>query len=515
MTDLFNRQQEEQETSVNQSSAEMPPLYLQKKDSPRMKKDPNGRNEENRIHKDISTGHIVPHDNAKNFDREQTTSNLVYKTSVDQLALIESLNTTNISSLSNENLSSYTDKNSHKGDLPTIIDESGNSITIKKRTTPASKAHLRRRAYQNQNPTTNELLKVQASTISNKNTYDRKKTATKRSEKSIPIFIPPKKSSTSLHGYCSTPLDNPLHNKRKSDLKQQSSSADSNIFRPTTNCTQNQSKSPMHGGMQSPTHSYEEYSSDDSDNESLLIRQPKSKIIDEKAHSPIPFHMNIPSAIYITDPSGCSHKFDLDTDIVGKNNHHESIWDDDSNDMDTNTLSPNVTYDISSSSEILIIDPLPSPTPIKHSLHSIGEEEEEDDQNHNNSKIFSKELDRIEALNRSREIMFNGTIDDDNEETQNESNENLRVRRSSDPNLDKSQLHIQTSPITKASSATSIPKQTVNPSVKVSITKYLLMKLHLTSSSQDNESNISSAMGNSPKRRLVRRSSNKKRYQTQ
>ncbi|CAF4432772.1 unnamed protein product, partial [Rotaria magnacalcarata] len=44
--------------------------------------------------------------------------------------------------------------------------------------------------------------------------------------------------------------------------------------------------------------------------------------------------------------------------------------------------------------------------------------------------------------------------------------------------------------IAKAPSATSTTKQTINPPVKLSLKKYLLMKLHLASSSKDDESNM-------------------------
>ncbi|CAF4491427.1 unnamed protein product, partial [Rotaria magnacalcarata] len=60
----------------------------------------------------------------------------------------------------------------------------------------------------------------------------------------------------------------------------------------------------------------------------------------------------------------------------------------------------------------------------------------------------------------------------------------------------------------------STTKQTINPPVKLSLKKYLLMKLHLASSSKDDESNMLSPTINPPKMRLVRRAADKKRYQT-
>jgi hypothetical protein len=65
-------------------------------------------------------------------------------------------------------------------------------------------------------------------------------------------------------------------------------------------------------------------------------------------------------------------------------------------------------------------------------------------------------------------------------------------------------------------STTSVVKQSITPPVKISRTKSLLMKLHLTSSSKDDDSNIpTNPPPTSSRKRTIRRSSDKKRYQTQ
>ena len=197
-------------------------------------------------------------------------------------------------------------------------------------------------------------------------------------------------------------------------------------------------------------------SSDDSSHESLFLRNRSAmkKPVVPKEEYILPSHVIIPTAIMITDPYGYSHAYDADGSVFSGD---------------------------------------------KYRLHSIGEEDEGlNEKNQQNGLILSKELNRIEAFTRSRQ-----TSTDSEQQTETKA----LGRRWSDGGVSDEDEHSPPSSIVKVASVTSVVKP-----AKVSKTKYLLMKLHLTSSSKDDESNNCSLPP--PRKRVVRRSSDKKRYQT-
>ncbi|CAM4751858.1 unnamed protein product [Rotaria magnacalcarata] len=536
MTEFHYHKNERQNKLSNQSTSELSSFHTKKNEnSPTMKKNLTDDDNNNGMHKNISTTQVVPYCESKTSDQQQATYNQVSQTLVDQLSLAESSNMNIIANLSNQTLSSYTDKNSNKDELPTIIDEPENSIMkIIKRNKPITKSNLRQRTNIKDNSILNEPSNAQISVNHYKTKSDEAKIPIKRNEKTITIFIPPKKSSTPLYPFSVCPLDDSLQNRQKSYFKQPNKFAENNTSLSNTNWTQAQSLNLLRTHMQSSGSSYDENSTDESDNESLFIRKPKPKIIDQQVNSSIRLNINIPSAIFITDPYGHSYKFNPDTDTQQIYDCEQQSFDDDSKLTDICSLSPNSSYDTCSSSEIVSNTSIALTSLEKHRLHSIGEEEEEedDDQNHDKSYVSSKELNRIEASDRARETTSNKkTNKDDSDETKADTDKDLLGRRWSDGNTDNEKFQIPTA-IVKASSSTSIEKipsatsiakapsaisttkQTINPPVKLSLKKYLLMKLHLASSSKDDESNMLSPTINPPKMRLVRRAADKKRYQT-
>jgi hypothetical protein len=240
--------------------------------------------------------------------------------------------------------------------------------------------------------------------------------------------------------------------------------------------------------IQSSGSSFDEDSSDESDNESLLIRNKHGKIQEPESSVHVQTHVTI----FVTDPYGHSSTLDPDNDIRNESKHNEHKAENDSDPTDTNILFPNRTFDASSPADIVII---PSTSPIildKHTLHSIGEEEEDDENNNNKTK--GNENNPVNVQNKYFNLIDKEPLS----------------RRWSDNSADQQKSPSPQSSLMKIPSATSVIKQAENPPVKISKTKYLLMKLHLTSTSKDDESNIPA-----PKKRTVRRATDKKRYQTQ
>jgi hypothetical protein len=221
-----------------------------------------------------------------------------------------------------------------------------------------------------------------------------------------------------------------------------------------------------------------------------LIRKKVSKTKNQQFHSSSPVSANIPSAIFITDPYGLSHTFDPNNDVREKTNNNDQSSDDDSNPTNTNTLFPNSTFEMSSPPDLVIIPPTPPIILDKHTLQSIGEEgeeeQEENENNQNNLNIQTKDQNQLDKEPLGRR-WSEGPVDEE-----------------------KQQIPSSPSPLMKMPSAASVKKPTETPPVKLSKTKYLLMKLHLISPSKDDESNITP-----PNKRTVRRSNDRKRYQTQ
>ncbi|CAF0760713.1 unnamed protein product [Adineta ricciae] len=400
----------------------------------------------------------------------------------------------------NPNLSNSTDKTSNKDEIQSNQTESDKStMTVKKRTTPVPASYARRRANIKNEAAAANLLQPN-------NKTKPAGASTKKPVKPSPIFIAPKKTSQQPHTY-STPLFDELQQlQRKNTLERQKASIDDqqNISPVASSMS---SSSPVRFFAHSSASSLDdEYSSDESDHESLLIRKKMSHIKDHQLNLSCPSYFALPPTICITDPHGQSYTIDTDDHYAGLNDVHEQTNDSDpyspvfAHPME---ISPSPTDNSMPSSAILD----------KHPLHSIGEEEEDEDNADVNT--FSKELNRIEALTRSRQPK----VDVTSQEIEQPDKEPLS-RRWSDGivDQDKEKGAGAQSTLIKMPSVASVTKPTTtSPPVKLSKTKYILMKLHLTSANKDDESNMSSAaiVTNPPKKRTVHRSSDKKRYQTQ
>ncbi|CAF2512010.1 unnamed protein product [Rotaria sp. Silwood2] len=517
MTELYSHEGQQQEELSNQSTIKISRFSSSTNNHSYINKNLNDHNNENDIYKEAFVVPVTQHWKLQTSDEQQSVNNQFSQTFIDPRSLTQSTHPNTVFNMSNENLSTYTDKNSNKDELPTIIDESEKpAIKMKKRNTPIPKSHPRRRHNLNNTTILNESSNSQVLTNHNKTKFLETNKSIKKTQKSIPVFIPPKKPPTQSYIFSSIiPFDDSLQIKQKSINKQQNTFANNNYNNDDDddhnsssiiNWTPSSSTSPVNSHMQSSSSLDDE----NSDDESLFIQKTKSKIKDRKIHSSFPTYCNIPVAIFITDPTGHSYKFNPDTDILEKYNNDE-VFDDDLILTDTNALFPNTVYDISSSPDVTTISPVSSTVLDRHSLQSIGEEEDEEGSEHDNHNIFSKELDRIEALARSREMNFNPP-NKDHDHTQHKTDKELVGRRWSDGDSgqeDEERTSTTKSSMMKTSSAISITKPSDTIPVKLSITKYILMKLHLKSVNKDDESNISSSTTNSKKKRTVRHSRTK------
>ena len=484
MNELYKNGQ--QEKLSNQSTTEMPIFYSSMRNhaltnKPLINRNDgrNGKYEDDYVVQAVQQWKLQTSDHRNSSNNHNSSSNI---------------NTT--SNLSNGNLSNHTDKNSNKDELLANVDESDNSITtMKKRTTPLPASHTHRRSNRkNESPNSNLLTPNKKNKLGG--------TTINKSTKSAPIFIPPKKSSHQSPSFSTIASDDSHQTKSKHILERQTALIDNQISSTMINST---TTSPTRSYTQLPSSSLEDSSGDDSDNESLLIRKKIPKIKDQQFNTSLPTPFYIPPAIFIIDPYGNSHTFDPDSNLQEQNDHNEQILSDDSN-----TLNPNNVLDISSLPEVEVTSPT---TPDKYTLHSIGEEEEEGEVKRDSGNIFSKELNRIEALTRSHQT----NLDVENKDNDH-INKELLSRRWSDSIADQEEKNSVPKPLlVKTPSAASVMTPTGYSPVKLSKTKYILMKLHLTSSSKDDEANTFplSTTTNPPKRRTVHRSSDKKRYQTQ
>lgn len=395
------------------------------------------------------------------------------------------------SNLFNDISSNHTDKNGNKEELPTTFDQPINShLTMKKRVTPVPSSYARRRPYLKTDSSDPKLI------LSNgKNTT----IPMKKPGKSTPIFIPPKKTSPQPHSFSLLTFDESSHHKSKPLLERQTAIGDGDQTTSMTNWTPAPRSTRFY--IQSSSSSVEDNSSDESDHESLLIREKTPRIQQVQVH----VHVQSPLTILITDPDGNSSTFDLNNDIRSTSDPNEQNTDEHSDSSDGNTLSPNSTFDISSPPDSSLI---PGTQPVvleKHTLHSIGEEEEEEEEE--------------EQDEDDEEAAAEADNDDDQDESNNPNIDTNRIqpgqsnRRWSDGNTEQAPVpsnSSSTASLTKISTVEPVTKSNENAPVKLSKTKYLLMKLHLSSSSKDDESVVSES-----KKRTVRRAFDKKRYQTQ
>lgn len=321
------------------------------------------------------------------------------------------------------------------------------TLTLQKRVTPPPMSILRRkenvRRYHSA-PMDNFDPKFLAPNVTKAKSTISSISSTKKTTKSNPVFIEPKKTQQSPlpRPFALPSFDESLAIKPKAFAEKLTNNA-----------------IPL-------AHSDDDETSDhEIRQESLYIRRkapvPKRcRVTNSVSHD----HLSIPAAVFITNPQGHCQTFDLESETL----------------KETTNLSHSVT--------------VPSLLDKYSTLQSIGEETEEndDDVDHPHQKT---DPNRLSESDEERRIPLgrrwsDGVVSDEDEQS----------RTSSQPR-----------PLTKMSSVTTImkPEATIKTPVKISKTKYLLMKLHLKPSVNKNEETTKK-----PEPRTVRRSTDKKRYQT-
>jgi hypothetical protein len=474
----------------NQSTTNMSTYYSSTKTPPLTTQQLTDHDNKNGTNKDALALQVIQHWKSKTLNH-QASSHTHFSSK-------HMPNITTTSYLSNEIPSNETDKNSNKDDLSINTDK---TEKMKQRVKPIPASYLRRRPNL-QNDFSNPQL------LTPHNKIKPSGTTTKKPKSSSTIFIAPKKNPSPPLSFSTRSYDDSLQIKRKPILEKQTTVPDDQNSLLMINWAPAPPTSPGRSFVSKSNNSPDEDSSDDSDNESLLIRKKVcTKKKHQQSHPLFPTCSNIPSAIFITDPYGQSHTFDPSSDLQTQFNHTEQRSDENSDSIDTSALGPNSTFDISSPPDIEIIPPASPVMHDKHILDIIGEEEED---NPDDKNIFSKQLDQIKTSSRSRQTNLN--VQNNNT---NQIEPKPLSRRWSDGTDDgeKEKNSSTHASLIKTASTASIIKPTETLPPKVSKTKYLLMKLHLTSSSKDDESTISSTTP--PKKRTVHRSMDKKRYQTQ
>jgi hypothetical protein len=486
--------------------------------------DENDDHDANSIYKEALIIQTFQHWKIKTLEHQQATLNNSQKTSKTNYftrALSENVPPSDIScsqSVSNE---STTDKSVvSEGSM---VSQSRTPIDgIQKRVTPAPASYIRRKQnLRTTFSTVNDPLNTNLLTPHSKAKSTTGSTiSTKKATKSPVIFIEPKKTQPPPRPFALPSFDESMQTKRKVNIDKSMSIGDEPLTTPatTTTTTATTTTATTSAAIWAPapptactrfnlSSSGNALTDDDDDetsmHESLFIRNKKHSKTSwttarEHVHQLIPAHANIPTAIFVTDPHGHLLAVNLKNDSLDELVHVHA----DSMSSHVNACSST----IGSSSTSAILD--------KHPLHSIGEEEEEGrfDTVNIDGIIFSKELDRIEAFNRSRQT----NVDVQPTDVHEDNNRIPLGRRWSDGAVseDDQKIRLPTFSSTQlekiACGTSSIKPQPVRAPVKISKTKYLLMKLHLTpSTSKDAENNSSS------RKRTVRRSSDKKRYQTQ
>jgi len=526
MTDLYHpehpQQQQTEHTPISTRS-EMPSFYPPTRHRTFLSKHLTDHDDDDpdSIYKEAFIVQIFQHWKIKTLEHQHginnsgntTTSNHFSRPISNKFSPVE---TSTIETISNE-----TSSNDNKDELSNINQAQNSIITMKKRETPLVTSHTRRTA--NLKKSISAPVDFSNPNLLTPYTKNKCTTATttvaKKPTKPAPIFIAPKKSLPPPipRSYSSCSFDESAQTKRKVSLVRQNAIGDDqNPIPISPSWAPAPPTTPTRLFLQTPSSSLDddESSSDENIHESLLIRSNKKikNTAKTKEKHPLSIHSNliIPTAIFITNPHGHTRIYDSNNDSLEEPVNTERMFD---NDFIQTTSS-----DHSSSSGIVIIPPSNLD---KHALHSIGEEEEEEstDKENNDGIILSKALDRIEAFTRSRQTISN--VQDTN--THQDEHENVKRtlgRRWSDGFVSDDEDHIRSpqSLLVKMASTSSLMKQPVTPPVKLSKTKYLLIKLHLAPSPyKDDDSNISSlssTTNSSSRKRTVRRSSDKKRYQT-
>ena len=434
-------------------------------------------------------------------------------------------------SASNEMQANTTDKSHRRDDFTSEVgddDDRKTIATIKKRDRPLPTSSKRRKEMSRSHSALSESINSKLLTPQHNNRLASGSSGSKKSHKAAPIFIAPKKFSSPSYSSPGNLFDDCLRIGQKPILKRQSSFNDADntgrAFHWTPAPPPSSSRFPVGTIMPSQRNSNDDDSGDENVPQSLLIRDNRTRkkpVVVKPDSRP---HLFLPSTILITDPSGLSHVFDPDFDMQETNNVVPGA-EENTHSIDTNTLGPNSIFNYESAlPDVIIIPPTPPVIHNKHKLQSIGEEleEEEDDEEQAEEKptspkdkIFSRELDRFDVLSRSRQAMLSVQPPIVDPKSTDNDREPL-TRRWSDSFFDRDQEISSpptAKPLKKPPSILSMPKLPIPTTVKVSLGKYLLMKLHLTSNSKDEPTDLLLAL-DPAKKRTVRRSPNRKRYQT-
>ncbi|CAF0847318.1 unnamed protein product [Rotaria sp. Silwood1] len=486
------------------------------------------------IYKEAFIIEIFQHWKAKALEHQHTVNNSEnIMTSNDCTQTLENkilpVETSNIKTISNE-----TSSNNNKNELSNTNEPQISTIGIKKRTTPLTTSNTRRKASEKKCITTStESSNPNLLAPYTKNKYGiatATTTTTKKPPKSTTIFIEPRKTQPTLpqRPYSFFSFEESVQMKRKTTVEKQNGTDDdqsSPSISPTWTPASYITSTRSYFHSQNNFSYDDETSSDESSYESLLIRNRKNvkKTTNIQEKNPLSNLSNliIPTAIYITDPNGNSRTFDWDDDSLEDYSHNRRIIDKDLISTNTNISYVNNMPAYSSSSTLTKVSSTEQINHDKHALHSIGEEEEDAIGEYNyDGSILSKELDGMETFTHVRKTKSNVQTNDTNRK-QHENDRVLLGRRWSDSFVsdDDEDEHIRSPQraIVKAPSATSIIKPPVTPPAKLSKTKYLLMKLHLTSSSPPKNENLNTSVTTAnlpPRKRTVHRSSDKKHSRT-
>jgi hypothetical protein len=510
MTELYPHEQQQTE----HSTTEMPNYYSSTRHRTLITKHVSDDDDQpNSVPNEEFIIQIFQHWKIKTLEHQQALNNSGNNTTSNHFSQTLPKTVLPIKTSSNATIPNETLLNNNKDDISNIIEQEKPITTMQKRVSPVPKSYIRRKdALKKSTSAPNECSNPNLLSPNGKTklttTTTVSTTTGRKSPKQGPIFIAPKKTPPSLpprpSSLCS--FDESIQTKRKTTLEKQNSPNDEQSLSPTwapppsTRSYVQSSCSAFDDDDQS--------SSDEIDYGSLLIRNKKSLKKTPKHNIkyflPIPPNIIIPTAVFIIDPNGHTHRLDFNDDsfedLVNTPRIVENIY-------------PDTSYDQSPSSIAIT----PPTSPVNHdqyALHSIGEEEEDVlEKNNNNGVILSKELDRIQAISRPRASTTVQYTDVD--QNQDEEFKLPLGRRWSEGAFSDDENHLQPSQsrIVKTPSATSVVKQSIAPPVKLSRTKLFLIKLHLAPSpNKDVDSNTSLPPS---KKRTVRRSSDKKRYQTQ
>ncbi|CAF1304997.1 unnamed protein product [Adineta steineri] len=541
MTDLYHHEQQQTNLSEHTpvlTSSTMPSFYPPTRHRPFISKHISDHDDDDSdsIYNQAFIVQVFQHWKIKTLEHQQALHNAANNTTPNHFSqasikILPPVETPKNEGINNEILSN---------DVVNAVNESQKPIiTMKKRETPLITAQTRRASHLKQSmsvppDTSNPNLlaphtknKFGTTTTTTTTTATTTTISPKKTNKPAPIFIAPRKTQPpSLpRSYSCLSLDESSQNKRRGMFDKQSAYGDDQ-----NSMTMSSFWAPPRLLTPSPSSPIDddETSGDENNHESLLIRNKKffkkTTKTKEKHYLSIPSNLNIPTAICITDPHGHSRVFDINNDWHEEFSNNERIVENEF--TSTNTFDPNSLFDYSSpSSSIVVIPPSPPSSPDKYALHSIGEEEEEYafEKENNDGIILSKELNRIEAYSRSRQPNSNVQKQKkpvDQKQNQNQNGKPLLERRWSDSfvNDDENHIGIQQSPLVKMASVASIAKPSATPPVKLSKTKYLLIKLHLASlPNKEEDLNYSpppppttTAAPSSSRKRTVRRSSDKK-----